>query len=728
MAVIRINDIIDKVLAYSKDAQVQVIMGAYVYAAGRHDGQVRKSGEDYLVHPLAVADILADLRMDVDTIAVGLLHDTMEDCLATYGEIEAEFGPDIARMVDGVTKIGKLQFSSREVAQAENFRKLVLAMAHDVRVILVKLADRLHNMRTLDHMRPDRQQAISQETMDIFAPIANRLGLSQLKMELEDLCFRYLHPEDYARLTEKLGSTEEERRAYIERASAVIREHLAENGLEAEVTGRPKHLTSIHRKMRDQHLDFEQLHDVLAFRIIVEELGECYTALGLVHSRWRHLPERLKDYIANPKSNGYQSLHTVVLGPEGRQIEVQIRTREMHRVAEYGIAAHWRYKEGHLALSREDLNKITRLRELFEAARDVEDPTEFMEAIKVDLFSDEIFVFTPKGDVKFFPRGATVLDFAYAIHTEVGHTCVGARVNGRMVPLRTVLRSGDRVEILTRPDQKPNRDWLEIAHTGRALTKIRRALREEERARGTELGRELLEAELKKRGRSLARMLRAGDIEAAAKRLGHRKPEHLYLALAQGHVSLHRVLREMLPADEVDLPEDDAATGVVTGFLQKLRKRAESPVLISGEEDVLVTYARCCNPLPGEPVAGYITQGRGITVHVANCPQLLALAPERRVRVDWHRRSRGTHSGELRIVCSNRTGMVADIGGVCKSLEININHIASEPTEDGRTVLSLEVNVSDVRQLTRLMRNIEKIDGVFSVERVREAPRRPPRP
>ncbi len=712
----QVNDVLDIVRDYSPDADLDVIVRAYLFSAQAHRGQTRKSGEDYLIHPIAVAVILADLKMDVDTIASGLLHDTMEDCLTTHGALTDEFGPDVADIVDGVTKIGKLQFRSKQEAQAENFRKLLLAMSRDVRVILVKLADRLHNMRTMEHMRADRQQAISQETLDIFAPIANRLGLSRLKSELEDLCFRYLHPEIYADLTAKVQERAPDNSVYIERMLAQLQEGFAARSLACSISGRVKHLVSIYKKMANNNLTFEQVHDLLAFRVIVDDIGQCYTALGIMHAMFPHVPHRLKDYIAQPKSNGYQSLHTVVIGPEGQQVEIQIRTRDMHHIAEMGIAAHWRYKEGHLALSREDISTIARLRNLFEAAQDVSDPDEFLETVKIDLFSNEIFVFTPRGDVKFFPQGATALDFAYSIHSEVGHTCTGAKVNGRMVPLRYVLENGDRLEILTRPSQTPSRDWLNIAQTGRALSKIRRYIREEEREKGRALGKELLEAELKKFNISLPKLQRSGILKKVTREFGHKKPEQLYLDIAQGNTVLHKVVAAIVPPETRPDPEA-SANNPITSFINRIRKRSVSPVLISGEEDVLTNYARCCNPLPGEPVVGFITRGRGITVHKAHCPQLLSLDPERRVKVEWHRDSKSRHSGELEIVCTDKPGMLAELGAVCKTHNINVSRMSANPLEDNKSVLRLEVSVLDVKELSQLMRNIEKIKGVIRVAR-----------
>ncbi|RME29275.1 MAG: bifunctional (p)ppGpp synthetase/guanosine-3',5'-bis(diphosphate) 3'-pyrophosphohydrolase [Deltaproteobacteria bacterium] len=713
-----LNDILDQVATYAPNADLDVIMRAWAFAGKAHAGQLRRSGEPYLVHPIAVAEILAQLRMDVDTIATGLLHDTMEDCLVTRDELAAMFGDEVADMVDGVTKIGKLKFRSKEEAQAENFRKMVLAMSRDVRVILVKLADRLHNMRTMEHMKPEKARLISQETLDIFVPIANRLGLSNLKSELEDLCFRYLHPDIYAELAQAWDETEPEREAYVQRTRAEIEALLTDHGMQAEVSGRPKHLYSIYKKMKARHLTFDQLHDLLAFRVIVDDIGACWAALGYIHERWRHRPGTFKDYITQPKSNGYQSLHTVVVGPGGQDIEIQIRTVEMHRINEVGIAAHWRYKEGHLALSPEDISKIARLRELWEAATDIEDPAEFLETVKVDLYQNEVYAFTPAGDVRFFPAGATVLDFAFAIHTEVGEQAIRARVNGRLVPLRTPLKSGDTVEIVTSRDQRPKREWLEWAHTGRALSKIRRYLREEERERSRELGRELLDKELRRYGTTLAKQTRSGRLAEVARHHGFRKREHLYLAIGQGQLTPQRIVREMVP-ELVDAHRpDDEPAGLVGQIMQRFRARSQSPVLINGESDVMVSYARCCNPLPGEPVAGYITRGHGISVHARDCPQLLALDPERRVPVEWHG-GQGNHTGELNVVCADKPGMLADIGAACKSGGVNVTRMQSKSLGDDKALLSLEVAVSDVQQLNRLMRELERIKGVITVDRIR---------
>ena len=708
-----IENLLEKVQRYSPDAEVQVVMNAYLFSAQAHTGQTRKSGEAYLTHPLAVADILADLRMDVDTIATGLLHDTMEDCMTTKESIHDTFGEEVALLVDGVTKIGKLKFRSKEEAQAANFRKMILAMSNDIRVILVKLADRLHNMRTMEHMKPERQVAISRETMDIYAPIANRLGLSKLKSELEDICFRYLEPNVYKSLTRQLKVRAPDHSNYIKSFKAELQQALTERGIKCEISGRVKNLVSIYRKMQHQNLTFDQVHDLLAFRVMTESMGDCYTALGMIHGLYPHHPNRLKDYIAQPKSNGYQSLHTVIL-PEGRQVEIQIRTQHMHAVAEVGIAAHWKYKEGHLALSKEDIQQIGRLRAIFEAAREVNDPSEFLETVKVDLFAMEIFVFTPAGDVKIFPSGATALDFAYAIHTEIGNSCVGAKVDGRIVPLRYELQNGDCVEILTSSNQRPSRDWLDIAKTGRALSKIRRVIREAERARGIELGEEILTKELSKHSISFSKLQKAGKLKEAAKQLGHREIEHLFYGIASGTQPLTRVMRILAPQTI------EESRSPITAFFNRIRSKSTSPVLIDGEGDVLTSFARCCSPLPGEPVIGFITRGHGISIHRADCKQLLHLDTDRRVPVQWQDTPSGRHSSEVEILCTNQMGMLADLGAVCKSQQINVNRMEAHTIEeDNKAVIIIEVGISHVDQLNTLLRSVQHIEGVIYARRRR---------
>lgn len=714
-----ISTILETIQTYSPDANVSTVMDAYLLSARSHAGQKRKSGEAYLSHPLAVAQILADLRMDVDTIATALLHDALEDNPITKEEMAAEIGDEITDLVDGVTKIGKLKFRSKEELAAENFRKMMLAMSKDLRVILVKLADRTHNMLTLEHHRPEKQRQIAQETVDIYVPIANRLGITVLKTQLEDQCFRYLHPDAYAEIDAFLERTADDREAYTKRVVTELRDLLQASGIPCDVSGRAKHKYSIFRKMKNQGIALTEVADLLAFRVIPADVGQCYAALGMVHATFPPVQEKIKDYIARPKPNGYQSLHTTIIGPEKRRIEVQLRTPDMHRVAEEGIAAHWKYKEGKLALSPEDVLNIARIRNLFETARDAEDATEFMETVKAQLYADEVFIFTPGGDVKRFPMGSTPLDFAYSIHSDVGHHCVGAKANGRMVPLRYELKSGDTLEILTSPNQEPNRDWLDIAKTGRAISKIRRHLRQKEQEQGVKLGRELLDNELKRVGWSLEQVVKKGRLTEVLKKRGLGELEQLLVETARGGVSLTSVARDLLPEGAYE-PRSDPNAGGLTSFLNRLSRRAPtvSPVLISGEDGLLVSFAKCCSPLPGEPVVGFITRGRGITVHRADCSQLVTMDEDRRVPVEWDDRSDARHSGSIAIHCSDRPGMLADITKLCEQQKVNISRAEAGSGTNEQAMIRLEVSVRDVAQLTTLIRNIQKVRGVESVTRV----------
>ena len=708
----RLNELISAVQQYSSDADIQTLVNAYLFAAQAHNGQTRKSGEAYLTHPLAVAMILTEMKMDVDTIATGLLHDTMEDCMVSHAVLAENFGTDVADLVDGVTKIGKLQFRSKEEEQAENFRKMVLAMANDIRVVLVKLADRLHNMRTMEHMRGDRQEAISKETMDIFAPIANRLGLSRVKSELEDLCFRYLEPEIYERLSSQLAERKKANSEYMNRFKSQLEELLSSKGINCTIYGRTKHLVSIYRKMESQNITFDQVHDLIAFRVIVDDINACYATLGYIHGTYPHHPERLKDYIAQPKSNGYQSLHTVIL-PAGEQIEIQMRTSDMHKFAEYGIAAHWRYKEGHLALSKQDIQKISKLRALFEAAKEIQDPAEFLETVKVDLFSNEIFVFTPKGDIKIFPQQATALDFAYAIHTEVGNQCTGAFANGKMVPLRYVLQNGDRMSVQTSPNQTPKRDWLDIVRTGRAISKIRHYIREEERQAGIALGKEILEKELLKHEQNLLKLLKSGKLKEAYKPLGFKQPEQLYLSISSGATPLSKIIKTLIP--EVQ----QAPKGALSSFISKIRSnKPVSPVTVGGQQNVLTSFAKCCSPLPGEPITGFITRGKGISIHRSDCPQLLHSDVFLRIDVEWQQNSESAHTTALEIICNDQMGILADLGAVCKTQSVNVIRMDGRAGEDHKANLYLEIIIKNVAALNTLMKTIRKISGVLNVRRI----------
>jgi GTP pyrophosphokinase len=721
---IRLNDILDRVGTYHPAPDLDLIKKAYVYSAKVHQGQIRKSGEPYLVHPLEVAAILAEMRLDEASIVTGLLHDTIEDTLATKEEISELFGGEIAELVDGVTKLSQFTAgNTQEEKQAENFRKMVVAMAKDIRVLLVKLADRTHNMRTLEHMSSEKRERIARETLDIYAPLANRLGIQWLKSELEDLSFRHLRTNEHAELAQKLEARARERDQFISEVVGVIQAKLAESGVQAEVYGRVKHLYSIWRKMQVQSSDFEQIHDVIAFRVIVADVARCYESLGLIHSLWKPVPGRFKDYIAIPKPNLYQSLHTTVIGPRAERIEIQIRTGEMHKIAEEGVAAHWAYKEGknREAPSAKDAAKFGWLRQLLEWQRDLTDPTEFLETVKVDLFADEVFVFTPKGDVKNLPRDATPIDFAYAVHSEVGEHTVGAKVNGKIVPLRYKLKNGETVAILTSPTSHPSKDWLAFVKTSRAQTRIRQYIRQAERKRSLEIGREVAERELRRYGASLNKLAKGGALDEAAGKLGYKKGDDLLVALGYGKIAPHQILQHVLPPEKLAQPPP--AVGPTSRFTELIRKVARLPgtggVRISGIDDVLVRYGHCCNPVPGDDIVGFITRGRGVTVHTRTCDKTLTLDPLRRVDVSWDTRAADVKRPvSIRVVTDDRPGVLAQISKAISEAGMNISQATCRTTGLGRAVNTFEVAIGEVKQLRHVMHDIEIIDGVVSVERV----------
>ncbi|MBF5041124.1 bifunctional (p)ppGpp synthetase/guanosine-3',5'-bis(diphosphate) 3'-pyrophosphohydrolase [Aggregicoccus sp. 17bor-14] len=743
---IRLNDILQRVASYHPDPDLDIIKKAYVYSAKVHQGQLRKSGEPYLIHPLEVAGILAELKLDEASIVTGLLHDTIEDTLATSTEITDLFGPEVAQLVDGVTKLSKFSASaslSQEEKQAENFRKMIIAMAQDIRVILVKLADRTHNMRTLDHMAEEKQVRIAQETLDIYAPLANRLGISWVKTELEDLSFRYVKPQDFFALKEKLDKRKKEREKYIEDVCQFMRDKLQERGLTADVSGRFKHVYSIYKKIKSSGIEFEQIPDIIAFRIIMPTVPSCYEALGLVHQLWKPVPGRFKDFIAIPKPNMYQSLHTTIIGPLGERVEVQIRTLEMHKIAEEGIAAHWAYKEGKALVSKDD-EKFAWLRQLMEWQQDLKDPKEFLETVKVDLFTDEVFVFTPKGDVRSLPRGATPVDFAYAIHSDVGSRCVGSKVNGKIVPLRYKLKNGDTVEVLTSPQAHPSKDWLTFVKTSRAQQRIRGFIKQQQRDKSLQLGRELTERELRRYSLNLNKLLKGGELKKVAEGYGYRIEEDLLVAVGYGKVAPHQIVQQLLPPEKVSAVNEQragheasgaAATGSdragasassmlpsfsrVTDLAKKLvGRQSRSGVQIGGVDDVLVRFGRCCNPVPGDPIAGFITRGRGVTVHTVGCEKALATDPERRVDVAWDVRGAFKRPVTLRVLTADRPGLLADISNTFSKKGVNISQANCRATGDDRAVNTFEVVISDLKQLTDLIRTIEGLQGVFSVERI----------
>ena len=724
---LRLNDILDRVSTYHPDPDLDLIKKAYVYSAKVHQGQIRKTGEPYLVHPLEVAGLLAELKLDEASVVTGLLHDTIEDTLATKDEIAELFGDEIADLVDGVTKLSQFSAANtQEEKQAENFRKMVVAMAKDIRVLLVKLADRTHNMRTLDAMKPEAQERIARETLDIYAPLANRLGIQWIKSELEDLSFKYLRPQEYAELQEKIATRAREKERFIAEVVVIIEKKLLEAGFQAQVTGRVKHIYSIYRKMRQLDVGIEEIHDVIGFRVIVETVAQCYESLGIVHSLWKPIPGRFKDYIAIPKPNLYQSLHTTVIGPRGERIEVQIRTQQMHEIAEEGVAAHWAYKEkGRDGKGQEpaqkDSQKYGWLRQLLEWQRDVADPREFLETVKVDLFSDEVFVFTPKGDVKSLPRGATPVDFAYAVHSEVGAHTVGAKVNGKLVPLRYTLRNGDTIEILTSPHSHPSKDWLAFVKTSRAQARIRQYLRQAEHQRSVEIGKEIAEKELRRFGMSLAKLLKGGELEKAANALGYRIADDLLGGIGYGKVTPLQLVQQVLPPDKLAAahPAEPAPTSRITELFRSLGRRPAGGVRIHGIEDVLVRYGKCCNPLPGDPIVGFITRGRGVTVHVNSCEKALGIDPERRVDVAWDVKGDFRRPVSLRVVTIDRPGLLAKISQAFSEAGINISQ-ATVRTADDRAINEFEVTVGDLKELTQIMRSLQKIEGVHSVQRVQE--------
>ncbi len=729
---LRLNDILDRVAGYHPDPDLDLIKKAYVYSAKVHQGQIRKTGEPYLVHPLEVAGLLAELKLDESSVVTGLLHDTIEDTLATKDEIAELFGAEIADLVDGVTKLSQFSAANtQEEKQAENFRKMVVAMAKDIRVLLVKLADRTHNMRTLDAMKPETQERIARETLDIYAPLANRLGIQWIKSELEDLSFKYLRPQDWSDLTERTTTIAREKEKFVQEVVEIIRSSLAAAGLEdAQVSGRVKHVYSIWRKMRQLDLEFDEILDVMGFRVIVDTVAQCYESLGIVHSLWKPVPGRFKDYIAIPKPNLYQSLHTTVVGPAGERIEVQIRTAEMHRIAEEGVAAHWAYKEkgrdgkGGEALSRKDAQSFGWLRQLVEFQKDLTDPREFLETVKVDLFSDEVFVFTPKGAVKSLPRGATPVDFAYTIHSEIGEHCVGAKVNGKLVPLRYKLKNGDTVEILTSPHSHPSKDWLTFVKTSRATARIRQFIRQAEHRRSIEIGREVAEREFRRFGVTLNKVHKGGELERAANALGYRAADDLLAGIGYGKVAPADVIRQIVPADRLAAPQPETApTSRITEIFRKMARRPTGGVRISGIDDVLVRYGKCCNPVPGDAIAGYITRGRGVTVHTTSCEKVLGIDPERRVDVAWDVKGDFKRPVSIRVITTDKPGILAKISQTFSEAGVNISQASCRTQAPGeRAVNDFEVTIGDLKQLNQVMRSIERIDGVQSVKRVQEHP------
>ncbi len=701
-----------KLDAYADRLDLGMIARAYEFSRTAHQGQKRHSGEDYIVHCQEVTEILADLYLDTVTLTCALIHDVVEDTDTTLEDIRREFGEEVGHVVDGLTKIARVQFRTNTEQQVENYRKLLLSMAQDARVILIKLADRLHNMRTLEYLREEKQRRIALETREIYAPLAHRLGVATIKWELEDLAFKFLEPEAYRTLAGKIADKRREREELVERLRAPLEADLREAGINCEVTGRPKHLWSIYRKMNRRDKPYEEIYDLMAMRVIVETVADCYHALGVIHNKWTPLQERFHDYIATPKSNLYRSLHTTIFGPGGRLYEIQIRTRDMHRTAEYGIAAHWKYKEGARSGSEVD-ETLTWFRQVLEWQQDAREPEEFMEFLKIDLFQDEIFVFTPQGDVKQLPRGATPIDFAFAVHSEVGLRCNGARVNGRISPLSKELRNGDTVEILTDPKQRPSRDWLAFVKTARARNRIRQWIREEEFDSSVRLGKEFIEREIRK-----ARRGKVGEdrFEQAARSLAFPDKDHLFAAIGRGDVGPVVLFRELWP----DAPETIEPERPPSAFERLVsRVRGKTPgVRIQGMENLMVRYSQCCQPVPGDDVIGYITRGRGVSIHRSDCPNVLNLGdhPERRVEIEWEAESGERFFVRLELEGTDRRGLVADIASTITGLNTNIKSVNIQAEEMGMRG-EFVVEVENLDHLKRVMNAIRRVKGVLSVER-----------
>jgi len=724
---IRINEITDKVASYIEHPDLDLIQRAYVFSAQAHDGVVRRSGEPYISHPMNVAYLLADMQLDEATVAAGLLHDTVEDTDTTVDEIEELFGSDVADIVDGVTKISQMAFESKAVQQAENIRKLILAMAEDIRVLMVKLADRLHNMRTLEFMSPVKQRLIAQETQDIYAPLANRLGLHLVKTELEDLCLRYLKPDVFAQLNEAVHAHRAAGEPYIEKVVELIDDMLKKNKIKAGVYGRTKHLHSIHVKMEQQGLTFDEIYDLIAFRIIVGSIKDCYAVLGLIHSVWRPVAGRFKDYISIPKANMYQSLHSTVIGPEGERIEIQIRTEEMNQIAEYGVAAHWQYKEVGKGAKRgktsgtRDAERYTWLRQIMDWQRELSDPREFMSSLRLEMFQEEVYVFTPNGDIKELPEGATPVDFAYAIHSEVGDKCAGAKVNGRIVPLHSPLKNGDSVEIITDKNRMPSRDWLKFVKTAKARTRIKQFIRTVEREQAIALGRELMEKEGRRVGVNVQKAAKEGELLKLAESFNCGSLDDLYSQVGFSRFTPRKVIKKLYsqingePLEARKVPPKPEE--VIPPTEEKKPKKSDG-LQISGVDNVLVRFASCCNPLPGEPIIGYITRGRGVTVHRIDCHNVKNFEEERLVQVSWEGTEEKPYPAKIKIKCLNKPGMLGKICTMLAELDVNIDSGSFESQIDGTSVLDFTVEVKGLDQLYAALAKVKALKAVQEALRV----------
>jgi GTP diphosphokinase / guanosine-3',5'-bis(diphosphate) 3'-diphosphatase len=712
---IRLNDITSRILSYHPAADTNLIEKAYVYSAKVHKGQVRLSGEPYLSHPLEVAGILANMKMDEVTIVSGLLHDTVEDTLAELKDIEYLFGKEVATIVDGVTKISKIHFLSKEEQQAENIRKMILAMSTDIRVILVKLADRLHNMQTLGFQPSEKQEVIAGETLDIYAPLAGRMGIHWLKSNLEDLSLFYLEPKIYGDIRLGIAQRQEGQAKFIKEIKEILAKRLDEAGIKATIKGRNKHFFSIYRKMMEQDLHIDQVYDILAFRIIVNAVKECYEVLGLIHSMWKPVAGRFKDYISLPKANMYQSLQTSVIAPLGERMEIQIRTWDMDRIAEEGIAAHWRYKEGYES-GKKMSGQYPWMKQLLEWQKNLTDPKDFLETVRLDLFSGEVYVFTPKGDVKELPMGATPVDFAYSIHSEVGNRCIGAKVNERIVPLSYQLKNGDIVRITTSKNHKPSKDWLNFVKTSTARTRIRQWIKQEEREESIAIGRNILEKELRKINLALSSQLKGEKILDVAHKFSLNSVDDLLANIGYGKLSPKQVLNRLVPPLDI---KEDRPEGLIQKIVQRIkRKKADTGIRVKGMSDMLIRFGKCCHPLPGEPVIGFITRGRGVTIHAKNCRHIRDVDQDRLVEVEWERTEDVNYLARLRVTNISKKGMLANISAILTQSEANIVDADIQTTVDKKGISTFTIEISDYNQLRDIISKIKKIKEVLKVERI----------
>jgi len=710
---IRITDILDKVADNNPDADLDIIDRAYIYSAKVHEGQMRLSGEPYLAHPIEVAYILADMKLDSVSIAAALLHDVIEDTHATSEEIKDIFGPDVSHIVSGVTKLSSLAFDTSQARQAESIRRMILAMADDIRVILIKLADRLHNMRTLHfHTNEQKKIKIAQETHDIYSPLAARLGIYWMKKELEDTAFMYLQPEEYYKIKALVSKDKEGREQYIATVKDYIKKKMAENGLECKVLGRYKYFYSIYKKMVDQDLPFEEIYDIIAFRIILDTIPRCYEALGLIHSLWKPVPRKFKDYIGVPKPNMYQSLHTTVIGPYGERIEIQIRTWEMDRVAKSGIAAHWGYKEGK-RIDEKISNAFAWIQNLVENQQAIRDPDEFMESVRIDLFPDEVYVFTPKGEIKTIAKGATPVDFAYLIHSEVGDRCIGAKVNGHIVPLRYVLKNGNILEIITSKNHHPSKDWLKFVKTVKARSRIRQWIKNQERERSITLGREMCEKAFRKYSLNFNELLKSKEMQKAVEDFGFRTIEDMIVAIGYGKITPLQVIRKVIPKSELD--EEKSILNKIIGHVKK--KKPKASVIVHGIDDILIKFGRCCQPVPGDSITGYITQGYGVTVHRSSCVNALKINPEREIDVEWHKAISEIYPVKIIVRSGDRIGLLADIATSISKHGSNIVSAKTETMENGDVETFFTIYVKDIDHLNALLSEIKKVKSVYDAGR-----------